>query len=76
MNESDILIEDFFLRLRTRDGIADISKYISVLVPNYDSLISKYQEEGLVSFHDGKLQLTDEGMNVYNSIITDLLQKL
>ena len=76
LNESDILIEDFFLRLRTRDGIADLSKYTLVLVPNYESLISNYQEEGLVRFQDGKLQLTDQGTNVYNTLITDLLQKL
>ncbi len=76
MNESDLLIEEFFLRLRTNEGIANISKFISVLVPNYKSLISRYQDEMLVNFDSKKLQLTNKGMNVYNTIITDLLQKL
>ena len=30
LNESDLLIEEFFLRLRTREGIVDIGKFISV----------------------------------------------
>ena len=29
-----------------------------------------------VEFDGTKLRLTDEGMNVYNSIVTDLLEKL
>ncbi|MEI7919415.1 MAG: hypothetical protein WCH65_04380 [bacterium] len=50
MNESDILIEEFFLRLRTREGIADIGKFIPMLVSNYKSLLETYQKEGLLSF--------------------------
>ena len=76
LNESDLLIEEFFLRLRTREGIVDIGKFISVLVPNYESLLVTYIKEWLVDRNWMKLQLTDEGMNVYNSIITDLLQKI
>ncbi len=76
LNESDLLIEEFFLRLRTREGIADINKFISVLVPNHESLLKNYKNEWLILFDWTKLQLTDEGMNVYNSIITDLLIKI
>jgi len=76
MNESDILIEEFFLRLRTREGLADISKFIPVLVSSYEWLLENYRNEWLLSFDWARLQLTDEGMNVYNSIITDLLQKI
>ena len=76
LNESDLLIEEFFLRLRTRDGIADISKYTSVLIKEYELRITNYQKEGLVSFDGKKLQLTDTGMNVYNSIVTELLERL
>lgn len=76
LNESDILIEEFFLGLRTREGLADISRYAPVLVSNYELLIMNLWKEGLVSFDGKKLQLTDKGMNVYNSIVTDLLEKL
>jgi len=76
LNESDILIEEFFLRLRTHEGIADIGKFKNILIPNYQWLITNYQWAWLVSFDGKKLQLTDSGMNVSNSIITDLLLKI
>ena len=76
LNESDLLIEEFFLRLRTHEGIANISKFTSALVPHYEWLLKKYTEEGLTFFDGTKLKLTEEGMNLSNSIITDLLQKL
>jgi len=76
LNASDILIEEFFLRLRTREGIADISKFTCVLIPDYESLITNYTKEGLVECNWTKLRLTDEGMNVYNGIVTDLLKNL
>jgi coproporphyrinogen III oxidase-like Fe-S oxidoreductase len=70
------LIEEFFLRLRTKEGIADLWKFSSILIPNYEWLITNYQKEGLVDFDGTKLRLSDEGMNVYNGIVTDLLEKL
>jgi coproporphyrinogen III oxidase-like Fe-S oxidoreductase len=76
LNESDLLIEEFFLRLRTHEWIPNISKYIPLLVPTYESLLKTYTKEWLIEFDGTKLRLTDEWMNVYNSIITDLLQKL
>jgi len=76
LNASDILIEEFFLRLRTKEWIADISKFIPLLVPTHESLLAIYRKEWLIDFDGTRLKLTDEGMNVYNSIITDLLQKL
>jgi len=76
LNASDILIEEFFLRLRTREWIADISKFIPLLVPTHESLLATYRKEWLIDFDGTRLQLTDDGMNVYNSLITDLLQKL
>lgn len=76
LNESDILIEEFFLRLRTREWIADLGKFKNILITNYEWLLVNYQKEGLVEFDGTKVRLTDEGMNVYNGIVTDLLEKL
>jgi len=76
LNESDFLIEEFFLRLRTREGIADLGKFTPVLVPNYKLFLETYTKEWLVIFDWVRLKLTDSGMNVYNSIVTDLLEKL
>ncbi|EKD25289.1 MAG: hypothetical protein ACD_80C00089G0012 [uncultured bacterium (gcode 4)] len=76
LTASDLLIEEFFLRIRTHEGIADISKFIPLLVPHHAWLLKKYTEEWLILFDWTKLQLTDKGMNVSNTIITDLLQKI
>lgn len=76
LNASDLLIEEFFLRLRTHEGIADLGKFTSALVPHYEWLLQQYTKEGLTFFDGTKLKLTEEGMNVSNSLITDLLQKL
>jgi coproporphyrinogen III oxidase-like Fe-S oxidoreductase len=46
------------------------------LIADYTSLITNLIKEDLVSFDWAQLRLTDEGMNVYNSIVTDLLEKL
>jgi coproporphyrinogen III oxidase-like Fe-S oxidoreductase len=64
------------LKLRTAEGISDIAKYSEVLVNNYESLLMDFQKAGLVSFDGTKLNLTDSGMDVSNSIITDLLTNL
>jgi len=76
LNESDLLIEEFFLRLRTHEGISHINKFIPLLVSSYESLLENYKNAWLILFDWVKLQLTDAGMDVSNTIITDLLQKL
>ena len=76
LNEKDILIESFFLKLRTAEGITDMLKYREILVDNYESLLMDFQKAGLVSFDWTKLNLTDSGMDVSNSIITDVLKTL
>ena len=76
LNEKDILIESFFLKLRTSQWIEDISKYSEILVTNYLSLLENFKKAGLVDFDWTRLQLTDSGMDVSNSIITDVLKTL
>ncbi len=76
IKNTDFLIEDFFLALRTDLGITDINTYSEVLVDNHKELLDKFEESGLIDYcNSGKwVMLTDTGMNVYNSIITDLLK--
>ena len=76
LTEKDILIESFFLRLRTSAGIEDLTHYQDILVPNHVSLLEQYMQWGLVHFDGKKVQLTDQGMDVSNSIITDLLEEI
>lgn len=76
IKESDFLIEEFFLALRTDLWITDLGKYESILLDNYHDLIGKFEENDLLRYFDNKswIILTDKWMNLYNTIITDLLK--
>jgi oxygen-independent coproporphyrinogen-3 oxidase len=76
LKDDDYLIEKFFLGLRTDQWIADIDEFKSVLVANYQSLIETYQKDWFCILNDKKMKLTDHWMDVFNSIITDLLEKI
>lgn len=76
MTEKDILIESFFLGLRTDTGVTDIPKYIPLLVTNYKELIETYKDEGLLYDVEDRLLLTDKWMDVSNTIITELLREI
>jgi hypothetical protein len=45
MTPQDLLIEEFFLFLRTDRTIEDTSKYNSVLVSDFDKKIKSYAEQ-------------------------------
>jgi len=76
MSESDYLIESFFLGLRTDRWIDDISKFKSVLVKNYSEKIKLYEKNGFLKLRESGFVLTDEWMDCYNGIITELLEKV
>lgn len=76
MSESDYLIESFFLSLRTDRWIDDISKFESVLVDDYLERIKLYEENGFLTLRENGFVLTDEWMDCYNGIITELLNKI
>ncbi len=76
MSQSDYLIESFFLSLRTDRWIDDISKFESVLVKNYSEKIKLYEENWYLKVRENGFVLTDEGMDCYNGVITELLEKI
>jgi len=76
MSESDYLIESFFLSLRTDRWIDDISKFESVLVKDYAEKIKLYEENGFLRLRENGFVLTDEWMDCYNGIITELLKEI
>jgi len=76
MTDKDLLIESFFLKLRTDEWIDNIQEYVSILVQQYKEIIKKYTEEELFLNNPNKLVLSDQGMDVSNTIITDLLQEI
>lgn len=77
MTHKDYLIEKFFLNLRTNQWIKDILEFKEVLVPNHEIKIKKFQQEWFMEQKkDERLCLTDTGMDVFNTIITELLQEI
>ena len=76
MSESDYLIESFFLSLRTDRWIDDIAKFESVLVKDYAEKIKLYEENEFLKLRENGFVLTDEWMDCYNGIITELLKEI
>ena len=76
MSESDYLIESFFLSLRTDRWIDDISKFKSVLVKDYAEKIKLYKDNWFIKIRENGFVLTDEWMDCYNGIITELLKEI
>ncbi len=80
MNAQDYLIEEFFLSLRTDSGISNLEKYQPVLVADYKNIVAQLSEQWFVETQrredDQKLLLTDQWMDVYNEIITSLLEHI
>jgi oxygen-independent coproporphyrinogen-3 oxidase len=76
MTDQDYRIEKVFLALRTQAGIDHLSDYVDLFVPDREQKITQWQKDGVVDYFDDILVLKDKGMDVYNSIITELFQKL
>ena len=76
LSSSDYLIESFFLSLRTDRWVDDISKFEPVLVKDYSEKIKLYEENGFLKLRENGFVLTDEWMDCYNGIITELLEKI
>ena len=76
ISELDYLIESFFLSLRTDRWIDDISKFESVLVKNYSEKVKLYEENWFLKLREIGFVLTDEWMDCYNWIITELLEEI
>jgi len=76
LSSKDLLIEEFFLALRTDVWVNDLSKYSSVLVKNIDNKIDSYTKQWFLQKKENWIKLTDTGMDIYNDIITELLQEI
>ena len=76
LSHSDYLIESFFLSLRTDRWVDNIEKFKSVLVPDYLEKIKLYEENGFLKLRENGFVLTDEWMDCYNGIITELLKEI
>lgn len=73
LTHKEYLTEKVFLALRTATGVKEFSSYAEVLVPHRNSLITEYEKNGFVSYQGDTLKLTDEWLDVYNTLVSDLL---
>ena len=76
MSEKDFLIEKFFLGLRTDQGAKKLHEFEPVLVANREEKAQEYAKQGFVVYDEDSLVLTDAGMDVYNQIVTELLEEI
>ena len=76
MTDKDLLIEEFFLGLRTDNWIKNIQKYEPVLVPDYLDKIKSYSDQWFIEIIDDWMRFTDQWMDIYNDIVTELLNEI
>lgn len=76
LSEKDYLIESFFLWLRTDKWVNTVETYKSVLVDDYSEKINLYEKNWFLKLRENGFVLTDEGMDCYNWIITELLKEI
>lgn len=76
LSNKELLIEKFFLWLRTDNGIWNIEEFEPVLQENYQKMIDNMIKKWFISNNKNKLILTDQGLDIYNYIITELLKEI
>ncbi len=76
MTEQDYRIEKVFLALRTQAGIENVSEYADLFVTDREKKVQQWKKDGLVDYYEDILVLTEKGMDLYNSIVTDLFAEL
>ena len=76
LDDTDYKIEEFILKLRTKQGVSDIREYESILVDNWEDKLKDYIEDKLVYFDDNKFKLTSRWMDIYNHIVTNLVKNI
>jgi len=74
LDEYNFLVEQFFLKLRTEDGISNIYKFVSILEDDWEDKLTLWEEEEFILFDGNKLILTDKWMDVFNEVITELVK--
>lgn len=76
LTDKDLLIEQFFLWLRTDIWINDLAKYFPVLVKDIEQRIESYTKQWFIEYKENGIRLTDSGMDIYNDIVTELLEEI
>ena len=54
----------------------NLKKYEKILVPNFKQKVEAYRKQGLLIGDEDGFGLTDEGMDVFNAIVTDIMAEI
>ena len=54
----------------------NLKKYEKFLVPNFKQKVETYREQGFLIGDEDGFVLTDEGMDVFNAIVTDIMAEI
>lgn len=76
LTDDDIMIETFFLWLRTKKGLKDLSSFGHYMVDDWEDRVNTLVTHQLATHISWHLQLTDTGMNIHHRICTHLLKKI
>lgn len=79
LSEKDYQIEAFFLWLRTDRWVRITQEVEAILVANYIAVVEQLVDQWFLReepWKQQKLQLTDQWMDVYNEIVTNLLEDI
>lgn len=74
LTEHDYLKEQLLMWLRIQEGIMITHELEQILVSDREIKIILYTEQWLCIREDNRLKLTDSGMDVYNSIVTEIMK--
>ncbi|HMY80364.1 MAG TPA: hypothetical protein PLW93_03680 [Candidatus Absconditabacterales bacterium] len=72
LTPEEILFEQFMLGIRS-GGIQNIEGYKSLLISGRQNKCSRYESQGLLIQHNGGIKLTNQGYNLANRIISELI---
>ena len=74
LTEYDYLKEQLLMWLRIQEGIMITHELEQILTSDREAKIILYTEQWLCIREDNRLKLTDSGMDVYNSIVTEIMK--
>ena len=74
LTEYDYLKEQLLMWLRIQEGIMITHELEQILTSDREAKIILYTEQWLCIREDSRLKLTDSGMDVYNSIVTEIMK--
>lgn len=74
MKKNDLLVDKFFMWLRTKEGLQNFEKFDDVLVENWQDIKKELEINNFMKTKDWRTFLKSKWMDVYNDIISKFLK--